>query len=1228
MFEFHRPLIKLSYLLFLFTITLGSTSWALTGAAMPEEEQLQETATFDPLPMAESVHVVDLSNKMPPIGYQTMNDCTAWALARVKSYHEALDQGWKPDTPNHIFSPRFIYNQINRGKDKGSSPILTAKLLYDVGAATLQTCPYIPKDYLTPPTELALGEAKQFKIRDIALLKNIKQIHLALEQNEPVIIGARITPAFFSGNFDIYDAKRHAKSMKERDESQPHAKHAMVIVGFDDEKKAFLIANSWSKYWGRHGYCWVSYDVMENIDTAKSSESFLFLAMVMFDIQQNVHETPGEQPRVKDDRMVRWGYEHAGYDVENKKHNFRYYLQLRGSVKQLKPVIKVQWTVPTSKGHVQLTSENPEQYFRVWSSTQSAFANATALITLRNGQTHTQKVALSFTPPTARERDLKLIYNDIFSGKNNHNVDVWQMLPHIQGNETDLSELASVTYSLDAPAGAYSPRTFEADRWPFSFEGTLFTGKPYPVKALLQYKDGSQSTLRIEVDKFNTQAFYEPRIEFEHRAIGPDQPGYAYSVWMNMPGMDQPKVDYVQWELDGSQNFRQSKESYGTFFKPNMLTGYATREFRVKGTVHYYPEYKRKPVTREAWITLPEDAKYPNPDRIGIISYDQYSGRSKRKEPTWLIINRLIGDPKSIAKIKSVKQTYVDSSGKTHELNLDFKAVGEHLVWQGNIHTTNTKIQVKTTVTFKDGHVTELSDEIQASAKIIDDVYLSTRQWQPFTRTDGNYTDVIAGDWQTQIHGTGRIASMEKVAWVYDCFDHQSGGYQHVQRDVGPVQMILNRQRRQITPQLYLNFGARDQSKLSTRIYYFDGQMELFSQKLSAQKQISDFKPEEGRVVATEYFYGPTLNAKNTVSNAFIARFELNGSPEFLQRVTQWELQVQYDNGGRGKQHTFEPERIYKVYFNEPRTYISTIHFKDGSTKVTEHPLTCLAERHHDLSIKSDSGMIYLAGPSRMINDIKNVSFRITDLNTQKVSTHNALSYLYHGPRYGITQTSNSPLDIAADITFKDGMTRQIQSRYTPFQPTWEQTAKVALDYWGTYENKPHWLSSFTMSLPFEKANVVTTSSFNRAGTMDAPIFQILQVVPFVTDPTVYMEMKPIKDWRKFVIPVPNPPKQLDTFQLIVEQTHEGQNGLPNEWTARLQAPWAMLNEVKKVGYAFYSGSDRRVYWTDQRFSLDARHFPAYYFGKKLDKVITKFHVGDQLQTLSIDLLSDNPNGQ
>jgi hypothetical protein len=39
--------------------------------------------------------------------------------------------------------------------------------------------------------------------------------------------------------------------------------HAMTLVGWDDTKKAFKIANSWGKGWGDNGYGWVDYDYFQ-----------------------------------------------------------------------------------------------------------------------------------------------------------------------------------------------------------------------------------------------------------------------------------------------------------------------------------------------------------------------------------------------------------------------------------------------------------------------------------------------------------------------------------------------------------------------------------------------------------------------------------------------------------------------------------------------------------------------------------------------------------------------------------------------------------------------------------------------------------------------------------------------------------------------------------------------------------------------------------------------------
>ncbi len=35
--------------------------------------------------------------------------------------------------------------------------------------------------------------------------------------------------------------------------------HDIILIGWDDTKKAWLLRNSWGPQWGDQGYCWIAY---------------------------------------------------------------------------------------------------------------------------------------------------------------------------------------------------------------------------------------------------------------------------------------------------------------------------------------------------------------------------------------------------------------------------------------------------------------------------------------------------------------------------------------------------------------------------------------------------------------------------------------------------------------------------------------------------------------------------------------------------------------------------------------------------------------------------------------------------------------------------------------------------------------------------------------------------------------------------------------------------------
>lgn len=205
----------------------------------------------------------DLSASMPPVGNQgAQGSCAGWATAyAMKTIHERAERNWAIVQNNalvktHVFSPAFVYNQVNQGVDQGSSFVDIFKLMQEKGCATLSTTPYKDSDYRTQPSATALKEASNYKIawaKDIDP-KETGTIKSYISQGYPIIIGAQVDDAFMN-----LKPGSIVRSMSDG------GGHAMVVVGYDDNKAGgcFKIMNSWGQEWGDKGFCWMTYEAFK-----------------------------------------------------------------------------------------------------------------------------------------------------------------------------------------------------------------------------------------------------------------------------------------------------------------------------------------------------------------------------------------------------------------------------------------------------------------------------------------------------------------------------------------------------------------------------------------------------------------------------------------------------------------------------------------------------------------------------------------------------------------------------------------------------------------------------------------------------------------------------------------------------------------------------------------------------------------------------------------------------
>lgn len=211
--------------------------------------------------------------------------CTAWAAGYYgRTILEAQRQGWDVQSTidENSFSPGFIY-RVTTPKTSCNGAFISdcIKNIKTVGIVKLsdydEDCPQseIPKSIYK--------KAEAYKMSGYATLWNtanpstekerVQAVKKSIDEGNPVVIAMYVPNSFCYSKGPTWIKK--STDVADGNQGHAHGRHAMCIVGYDDEKDggAFRIRNSWGAAWADKGSIWLKYE-----DAAE----FIYQAVEMF----------------------------------------------------------------------------------------------------------------------------------------------------------------------------------------------------------------------------------------------------------------------------------------------------------------------------------------------------------------------------------------------------------------------------------------------------------------------------------------------------------------------------------------------------------------------------------------------------------------------------------------------------------------------------------------------------------------------------------------------------------------------------------------------------------------------------------------------------------------------------------------------------------------------------------------------------------------------------------
>jgi Papain family cysteine protease len=235
-----------------------------TGLIFTDREQYLSIPPAPPPLQGPPPAMVDLTEYgyFPEPGDQgNQGSCVAWAIAYgLKSYQKNREFRLQNAEANFRFSPAFIFNQVKGDNCNDGSRIVDAlNILESQGALTLEDFSYDQHDCAKAPTEAQIQRAWEYRIAKWMRVnvQSRAEVKAQITRGFPIIIAMNVYKSFmnWTGN-GVYKYTPKA--------SDPNVGgHAMLVVGYADQLKAFKVLNSWGSGWGDKGYAWIDYTTFQ-----------------------------------------------------------------------------------------------------------------------------------------------------------------------------------------------------------------------------------------------------------------------------------------------------------------------------------------------------------------------------------------------------------------------------------------------------------------------------------------------------------------------------------------------------------------------------------------------------------------------------------------------------------------------------------------------------------------------------------------------------------------------------------------------------------------------------------------------------------------------------------------------------------------------------------------------------------------------------------------------------